>query len=279
MREPCSLLAASALLAIAMSASPARALEPEQVAISSALASKGPFTAQLLRPEGTGPFPAIVALHGCGGLLNTDGELRRREADWAKRLVRAGYVVLFPDSFTARGLRQICTVHERSIFPKDRADDVAAATGWLAKQPYVDSKRLGLMGWSHGAMTTLWAVRPGFMADAPQFKVAIAFYPGCREIAKLADWKPRVPLTVLIGAADDWTQAGPCRELAQRTGFKFIEYPGAYHGFDAPRSKVRIRRGLGAVRGGVAHVGTDPVARQAAIKEVMSTLAAALGGP
>ena len=67
-----------------------------------------------------------------------------------------------------------------------------------------------------------------------------------------------MPLTVLIGAADDWTQAGPCRELAERTGFKFIEYPGAYHGFDAPNSKVRVRKGLGAVKSGEAHVGTDP---------------------
>ena len=90
---------------------------------------------------------------------------------------------------------------------------------------------------------------------------------------------PEGSLTLLIGGADDWTQPGPCRELAQRAGFKFIEYPGAYHGFDAPKSKVRVRKGLGAVKGGEAHVGTDPVARPAAIKEVMGTLAAALGGP
>jgi dienelactone hydrolase len=135
--------------------------------------------------------------------------------------------VLFPDSFTARGLRQICTVHDRNSFPKDRADDVAAAVEWLAKRPYIDSERLAMIGWSHGAMTTLWAVRQGFMADAPQLKVAIAFYPGCRQIAKIEDWHPRVPLTILIGAADDWTQPGPCRDLAQRAGFAFIEYPGA----------------------------------------------------
>ena len=279
MREHYLLLAALALMATAISAGPGQALEPEEVTISSALASKGPFTAQLLRPQGPGPFPTIVALHGCGGLFNRDDDLAKRETDWARRLVRAGYAVLLPDSFTARGLRQICTVHDRTIFPKDRADDVAAAAEWLGQQPYIDSKRLALMGWSHGAMTVLWAVRPGFMADAPQFKTAIAFYPGCREIAKLADWRPRLPLTILMGAADDWTQPGPCRELAQRTGFTFIEYPGAYHGFDAPNSKVRVRKGLGAVKSGEAHVGTDPEARAAAIKEVMDTLGVALAAP
>jgi dienelactone hydrolase len=279
MRVHHRLLVGLALMATAIPAGPGHAWEAEEVTISSALASKGPFTAQLLRPQGRGPFPTVVMLHGCGGLFNKEDDLAKRETDWADRLVGAGYAVLLPDSFTQRGLRQICTVHDRTIFPKDRADDVAASVEWLSKKSYIDTNRLALMGWSHGAMTTLWAVRSGFMDSAPQFKTAIAFYPGCREIAKLADWKPRVPLTVLIGASDDWTQPGPCRELAQRTGFKFIEYPDAYHGFDAPNSKVRTRKGLGAVKGGEAHVGTNPEARAAAIKEVMANLAATLGGP
>jgi len=180
MRAHPLLLATLALMALAVISGTGYAQEREQVTVTSPLAGLGPFTALLLRPQGAGPFPAVIALHGCGGLLNKEGELARRETDWANRLVRAGYVVLFPDSFTARGFRQICTVHDRAIFPRDRAGDVAAATEWLAKQPFVDSKRLGLMGWSHGAMTVLWAVRSGFMAGAPQFKTAIAFYPGCR---------------------------------------------------------------------------------------------------
>jgi dienelactone hydrolase len=273
------LAAGLVIFAMSMCASPAFALEPEQVAIDSPLATKGPFTAQLLRPAGSGPFPAVVALHGCGGLFNREGKLARRETDWAERFLAAGYAVLFPDSFTARGLTQICTVKSRTIFPKDRADDVAAAAAWLGRQPFIDAKRLALIGWSHGAMTVLWAVRPDFMGEGPQFKTAIAFYPGCREIARLPDWRPRLPLTILMGSADDWTQPAPCRALAQRTGFRFIEYPGAYHDFDAPDRRVRVRTGLGAVRGGKAHVGTDPAARAAAIAEVTKILAGALGAP
>src|SRR5262245_29813368 len=257
----------------------AQALVPETVTIDSSAASKGPFTAQLLRPSGPGPFAAVVAMHGCGGLFADKGQLRAREMDWAERLLAAGYVVLFPDSFTARGVREICTSTTRSIFPKDRADDIAAAAEWLADQPYVDKNRLALIGWSHGAMAVLWAVRPGFFDGRPRFKAAIAFYPGCRQIERLEDWRPSVPLTRLIGGADDWTRPGPCRELARRTGFRFLEYVGAYHGFDAPASRVRVRRGLGAVEGGRAHVGTDPAARDAAIKEVMDTLRTALRGP
>src|SRR5277367_5194539 len=50
----------------------------------------------LMKPEGIGPFPAIVALHGCNGLLNKEGALVAREAAWAQLLTTHGYVVLFP---------------------------------------------------------------------------------------------------------------------------------------------------------------------------------------
>jgi len=268
---------ALALALVALPAPLASAREPEPITIASPLASKGPFTAQLLRPDGPGPFPAIVALHGCSGLLNAKGEVRSREADWAQLLQAAGYVVLLADSFNARGFRQICTIKDREITEEDRADDAAAAADWLGRQPFVDKARLGLLGWSHGAQTVLWTVRPGFMTSGTRFKTAVAFYPGCRQVARLPDWQPSTPLTILMGSADDWTQPGPCRELAQRTGARFIEYPGAYHGFDTPNAPVRVRKNLAKVRGEEAHVGTDPAARAAAIREVMTIFAAALG--
>jgi dienelactone hydrolase len=266
-------------IAAAAAASRSNALEPETVTITSSLAGKGPFTARLLRPSGAGPFPAVVALHGCGGLFDSRGRLRSREADWADRFLAAGYAVLFPDSFTARGLREICTAGERSIFPKDRADDALAAAEWLTGQPFADRRRLALMGWSHGAMAVLWALRPGFLAKPPQFKTAIALYPGCRQIDRLDDWRPSIPLTLLIGSADDWTRPGPCRGLAERTGFRFIEYANAYHGFDAPHTRLRVREGLGKPKGGKAHVGTDQAARASAIKEVMEILRGAFRAP
>lgn len=231
------------------------------------------LTAEWLKPAGAGPYPVVVALHGCGGLYNRTGDrLGARHQDWVDRLVAAGYAVLLPDSFKARGVMQICTMHDRPVTPKDRADDTRSALAWIALQPDIDAKRVAMLGWSHGAMTLLWTLRPGFLDGGIKPVQAFAFYPGCREIAKLADWKPSVPLTMLVGSADDWTNPGPCRELANSTGVRFIEYPGAFHGFDDPGGTVRVRKGLSAVKGGEAHVGTDPAARAAAIAEVMGTL-------
>ena len=212
-------------------------------------------------------------MHGCGGLYGLDHtSLNSRHEDWAQRFVAAGFAVLFPDSFNSRGYRQICTIKDRPIIPQERAGDAIAAARFLAVQPFVDPQRLNLLGWSHGAMTVLQTIRPGFLPPEPRFKVAIAFYPGCREIAKVPGWRPQVPLTLLIGAADDWTQPGPCRELAATTGFRFVEYPDAYHDFDAPNTPVRVRTGISSVKSGQVHIGTNPAARAAAITEVMQIL-------
>src|SRR6202050_5773838 len=60
--------------------------------------------ATLYRPDGVGPFPAIVALHDCGGLDSRPAATADLYDQWAKLLVADGFVVLFPDSFGSRGL-------------------------------------------------------------------------------------------------------------------------------------------------------------------------------
>jgi dienelactone hydrolase len=52
--------------------------------------------AMLYRPHGDGPFPAVVALHGCAG-LGKNG-IAERYRDWAERL-SVLIAVLLPDSF------------------------------------------------------------------------------------------------------------------------------------------------------------------------------------
>ncbi len=103
---------------------------------------------------------------------------------------------------------------------------------------------LSLLGWSHGATSLMWALRPGFLPDIPQLRTAIALYPACSAIAKVEGWQPSVPLTVLMEADDDWTPSAPCRDLAGRAGYRYIEYVGACHGFDEPILPVRVRSGL-----------------------------------
>jgi dienelactone hydrolase len=82
----------------------------------------------LYRPTGSGPFPAVVALHGCAGLFEKSGALSPRHVDWAERLAARGFIVLLPDSFGSRGAQPQCRTDDRVTSPsKERVEDVLAA--------------------------------------------------------------------------------------------------------------------------------------------------------
>ena len=116
----------------------------------------------LLKPAGDGPFPAVVMLHGCAGMLTKSGKLSKRPTFWSKWLMERGYLVLLADSFTARGLKSICRTRERPITPEnERPYDAFGALTYLQSRPDVRPDKVALMGWSNGAMAGLHAIRDG----------------------------------------------------------------------------------------------------------------------
>jgi dienelactone hydrolase len=237
-----------------------------------------PLTGLFFRPEGAGPFPAVVMLHGCAGLYGRSGRLTGRHAFWAEALRGHGYATLLVDSFTPRGLKQICTLKERPLRAgRERTMDAYGALQYLHGRPDIAATRIGLLGWSHGGVTTLFAVDPATPArpavdPARDFRAAVAFYPGCRPEAQLT-WSTRVPLLLLLGGRDEWTPAAHCLVVAERakalgSPVEAIVYPDAHHDFDAPDVPLRRRSGLAFAEGGSATVGTDPEARADAIHRV-----------
>lgn len=240
--------------------------------------------AVLYRPPGPGPFPAIVALHGCGGLWREKGKLSNRHSDWGERLAGAGFVVLMPDSYGSRGLGSQCGVKELTVrASRERVIDAVAARRWLQTLPDVRADAITLLGWSGGGTTILSAIRADRSpADGkPDFARAIAFYPSCRMQLESSSFKARLPVMILMGANDDWTPPAPCDFLAQaarRRGEKIelVVYPGAVHDFDHPRLEVKERSDIAysATGTGKATVGTDPAAREDAIKRVKAFIGA-----
>lgn len=237
----------------------------------------------LYRPDRPGPLPAVIALHGCAGLYGHDGSLSPRHADWAERLLASGFIVLFPDSFGSRGAESQCKTDDRVTRPsKERVDDALAAKAYLQSRPDVKADAVSLLGWSNGGSTVLYAVEPRNRPrdGKPDFARAVAFYPGCRAPAEQSRWHARLPLLILIGAADDWTPAAPCQSLAtnaaaEREPVSIEIYPGAYHDFDHPNLSIKSHSDL-AYTGdgsGQAHTGTDPAARRDALVRVPAFLA------
>jgi dienelactone hydrolase len=212
----------AAMLALA-SQSPASAEQRVRMHSASADAPGGELQAYLTKPAGHGPFAGIVLLHSCLGLPTNRQAIERRLAGW-------GYVALFVDDFTTRGLEETCAID----FPQGTGDAYAALL-YLSKLPYVDRGRIAVVGFSQGGDTALGIAYGRFaLPQALRFRAAAAFYPPCANEA--AD-KPQMPTLILVGAADDVTPAADCRALAARqpgTPVKLIIYPGAAHLFDDP---------------------------------------------
>ena len=241
----------------------------------------------LLQPRGAGPFPAVVLLHGCSGLRTRAGAIQAKLRFWAEHLRGLGYVTLLVDSFTPRGIDEVCTGRHILSPVRDRADDARGALRYLQGRSDVRADRIGLVGWSNGAAAALSVVFDRGTVER-DFRAAVAFYPNCtRNYPGGPDFRPYAPLYVLVGALDDWTPAAPCTTLVERARaagapIAIKVYPGAHHGFDAPATPVRYRpdvRNHNKPEGCCgATVGTDPAARADAIAEVTGFLAARLGG-
>jgi dienelactone hydrolase len=233
------------------------------------------------KPDGAGPFPAVIAMHDCSGLTNPSGRVTSKYREWAQLLVRDGFVVLFPESYDSRGLSNQCSVRNRSVRPEhELVDDANASRRWLSQRPEVRADHISLLGWSNGGSSVLWTVRPQRKADdRPDFRSAVAFYPVCRRLESTA-WSARVPTLILIGAADDVTSPQDCEHMVagakgRSARISILVYPGALHDFDHPNRPPQLRTdyAVSADGTGKVHTGTNVAARTDSLKRVPQWLA------
>jgi dienelactone hydrolase len=184
------------------------------------------LTGKLIKPAGDGPFPAVVLMHPCSGLTPNQDR-------WASRFKSWGYVSFLVNSFGPRSVSSVCGDYRR-VHPKVRAQDAYDAKSYLATLPFVDADKIAVVGWSHGANSTIQVVTLDFNYPREKlFRAAVAFYPYCKK------WLDTVnaPLLILTGELDDWCPAQKCIDNVPektKTGHEVIlkVYPGAHHCFD-----------------------------------------------
>ncbi|HEX3865295.1 MAG TPA: alpha/beta fold hydrolase, partial [Gemmatimonadaceae bacterium] len=122
---------------------------------------------------------ALVWVHGY-----VHGDWNTLMYPFVVEAVKRGYVVLTPDY---RGSTGYGNDWYRMIdYGGKEVDDVLSAVDYLATVPGVDSKRLGIMGWSHGGFITSHIL---FRDDNP-FKAGAAIVPVTNLIFRLSDHGP-----------------------------------------------------------------------------------------
>lgn len=266
-----ALLAALLIWGAGVNVAAAADTSPRLVEFESPLAGPQALQGYLRLPEGRGPSPAVVLLHGCGG------GWRALDERWGKRLAEWGYVTLTVDRFGTRGITSACTG-----VPPATLYDAYRALNFLAGQSSVDLSRVAVVGFSQGAMLALLSVERGQIerTSSEKFRAAIGFYPPCLGLKG----NMTVPTLILIGELDDWTPAEECRNLAegrddwgisrekgQGIPIEITVYPGAYHDFDVP-SLATPAKILGH------HLEFNEEARDRSIDALRKFLYATIGG-
>ncbi|MEO1038989.1 MAG: dienelactone hydrolase family protein [Pseudomonadota bacterium] len=203
---------------------------------------------QLRLPEGDGPFPVVLLLHGCGGPRDV-------MPAYAQTAVEAGIAAAIVNSLTPRGIDYETAVQEvcggKRLWGRERASDVYAALDLLRRDPKIDNKRIAIGGWSHGGWALLDAMalartngRPDGLASCPEHPLdgvqgvfLVYPYAGFPAIAARRAWTSGAPVHAILVKGDekaDTDDAERVLQSAERDGAPVERswFEGVTHAFD-----------------------------------------------
>jgi dienelactone hydrolase len=194
---------------------------------------------------GNGKLPAVVLLHGSGGIGGTGSMID----EWSRELTQLGIATFAIDSFAARGIVS-AVMDQTQLGRLNMVADAYRALELLGKHSRIDPSRVAVMGFSRGGQSALYSAMSrlyGTLGPANNLRFAahIAFYPDCMTTYLRDTDVSDKPIRILHGSSDNYNPVAPCRAYVERLteahkDVKLIEYPDAYHVFDAPAFRTPI---------------------------------------
>ena len=188
------------------------------------------LSANLFKPDGEGPFPTVVLMHGCGGW---QPPVRAALSSYANFLIKNGFAVLNLDSFGPRRNSggEVCASFKKLKDAREyRTVDAFDAMQYLKTQAFVDANNIFLMGQSNGGSVAINVAKSKPLVAG--FRAVVAYYPWCGAFGS-RKVNLSSPLLVLGGAKDDWVPPQACKNVVS-TGEELLVtvYPEAVHSFD-----------------------------------------------
>ena len=188
-------------------------------------------------PDGSGPFPAVIALHTSGGFKTVKHLLQRYVDD--------GFAVYAPDFFTKHGLTPRTRMKTFSTYRKNIEKELSEIVDLMKNDPKIKKKNLFAVGFSNGGF---WV---GYLTGNAEVNAGVSHYGVWkanmgREITNPYPMKyfskSSTPILALHGE-DDGTQRMKFVEQAwdevkDRGGrLETHVYSGADHAWDRTDSK------------------------------------------
>ena len=192
---------------------------------------------KLSTPLEAPPAPAVLICHGSDGV-------DARGAFHTEALNAAGIAAFEIDMWAARGVARGAQARPRS--PTETLPEAFAAIRFMAEQPEIDSGRIGVLGFSWGAVVSLLMAtrrwRGALGGEAPPIAAHAALYPVCwayetvpgLTLAELTG----APILIQTGDADAYDDPDGLDQLlarltaSSRASIRGITHKGAGHGFD-----------------------------------------------
>lgn len=181
-------------------------------------------------PAGAGPFPAVIMLHGAGprNMETEDFE------DFCANLAEHGYYAEFLEYYSQTDAASPGDIDGMMRNFPTWMNEINSGVEALKKNPSVDAKKIGLMGYSLGAYLAL-----GYGATYPDQVGAIVEYYGGLSPALYPRAATMPPVLILHGDIDRIVPVSIARDLDReltRAGraHEMKVYPGAEHGFNFP---------------------------------------------
>ena len=123
-----------------------------------------PLDAAMIKPTGFEPtrrYPVIVHLYGGPHGQEVRDEWQGTNLLWHELMAEKGFVIFILDNRGTAGRGHNFETPIYHHFGRVELADQLAGARWLSSQPYIDSSRIGIWGWSFGGYLTCVAMLRG----------------------------------------------------------------------------------------------------------------------